>query len=101
MIPALTLANLVAYSLEVAAVVAVGGAALSALRVQQPAVRLACLRAILLACLVLPFVATVPAARTTTARTGATPAAAGDFQTTVVGRGLIPGTAGDSRPPEG
>jgi TonB family protein len=56
MIPALTAANLLAWSIQVAVIVLVAGAAIHAARLQSPRVRLFCFRAVLLACLVLPFV---------------------------------------------
>jgi TonB family protein len=55
MIPALTIANFLAWSIQVAAIVLVGGGAIHLARLQPPRVRLACLRALLVACLLLPF----------------------------------------------
>jgi TonB family protein len=86
MIPALTLTNLAAYSLQVAAVVAVGGAALFALRVQSPTVRLACLRGVLAACLLLPFIAATPPAIRAQPVAPRQADAAASLQTTVTGR---------------
>ena len=54
--PALTVANLLAWSIQVAAIVLVGGITVRAVRLQSPRVRLACFRVLLVACLVLPFV---------------------------------------------
>ncbi len=54
--PALTPANLVAYSLQVLVVVACGAALLRFVRFSAPAARLACLRILLIGCLALPFV---------------------------------------------
>jgi len=55
MIPALTIANFLAWSIQVAAIILVGGGAIRLARLQQPRARLACLRALLVACLLLPF----------------------------------------------
>ncbi len=52
--PALTTPNLVAWSLQVAAIVLVGGLGAHAVRLQAPGVRLAWLRAVLAVCLALP-----------------------------------------------
>ena len=54
--PAPTLANLVAYALQVAAVVAIGAGLPSLLRLSSPKARLGYWRSLLLACLLLPFV---------------------------------------------
>jgi TonB family protein len=56
MMPALTAANLLAWSIQVAVIVLVGGATIHVARLPSPRVRLACFRALLIACLVLPFV---------------------------------------------
>jgi TonB family protein len=56
MMPALTAANLLAWSIQVAVIVLVGGATIHAARLQSPRGRLACFRALLIACFVLPFV---------------------------------------------
>jgi TonB family protein len=56
MIGIVTLSNLLAWSLQVALLVAVASAALALLRVDLPALRHAFLRVVLLVCLLLPFV---------------------------------------------
>jgi TonB family protein len=56
MMPALTAANLLAWSIQVTVIVLVGGATIHAARLQSPRVRLACFRALLVGCFVLPFV---------------------------------------------
>jgi len=56
MMPALTAANLLAWSIQVAVIVLVGGATIHVARLQSPRVRLACFRALLVGCFVLPFV---------------------------------------------
>jgi TonB family protein len=53
--PALTLANLAAYALQVAAVVAIGAGLPVLLRLSSPKARLVYWRGLLLACLLLPF----------------------------------------------
>ena len=55
---AITLANLLAYSAQMALVACVGAALLAALRVQTPQIRYACWRALLALCLVLPWLQT-------------------------------------------
>jgi TonB family protein len=60
MMPALTTANLLAWSIQVAVIVFIGGAAVHTARLQSPRVRLVCFRALLIACLVLPFVSVSP-----------------------------------------
>ncbi len=55
MIPAFTAANLFAWSIQVVVVVLVGGGAIRLAGLQSPRVRLACFRALLIACLLLPF----------------------------------------------
>ncbi len=54
--PALTTANLVAWSLQVGAIMLAGGIALRLVRVASPRVRLAWLRTLLVVCLALPLV---------------------------------------------
>lgn len=51
MMPALTSANLLAWAMQAAVIVLVGALALSATAVRLPRVRLACFRALLVACL--------------------------------------------------
>jgi TonB family protein len=63
MMPALTTANLLAWSIQVAVIVFIGGAAVRAASLQSPRVRLACFRALLIACFVLPFLAVGPELR--------------------------------------
>ena len=54
--PALTVGNLLAWSIQVAAIVLLAGAAIRAAGLQSPRAKLACFRVVLVACLVLPFV---------------------------------------------
>ncbi|MFB3852420.1 MAG: TonB family protein [Vicinamibacterales bacterium] len=61
MMPALTPGNLLAYAVQVAVIVSIGGALPFVLRVRAPRARLVYWRGLLLACLALPFLQPRPA----------------------------------------
>lgn len=81
MMPALTSANLLAWAMQAAVIVLVGALALSATAVRLPRVRLACFRALLVACLLLPFIALRPTI-------GSAPAAVGPSDPRTGGRAV-------------
>jgi TonB family protein len=62
MMPAITTANLLVYSLQVAAISVLGGGAVTLLKLASPRARLICFRALVVACLALPFVQPAPKA---------------------------------------
>lgn len=96
--PALTLANLVAYCLQVASIVGIGAGLAGILRVSAPRVKLACWRVLLACCLVLPFVQ--PLAPLSVRVDEAVPAVAGEPSMAVatIADGTAPGTPVRARP---
>jgi TonB family protein len=70
---AITLANLIAYSAQIALVALVGGALLTALRVQTPHIRYGSWRVLLALCLALPWLQTPQVVRSTPSAVSTTP----------------------------